>query len=232
MLKALLPQTLVDSSHAASPSRKVVQLLRLRQVAKSQLGCHQKSHSSQFICKICNKRFVSKGTLKIHTKRVHDPKFKEVENAKVRVCELCGKTFPEANYNYHLRYMHGSDQVQCSECDKVFNHKLRLAIHIRQAHRKQQCPLCGLEVGAMRMRNHKLVNHSSDVSEFPFSCKPCNKGFTSKHKYKNHINIHTGERPWSCRFCSLTFVDSSNCNKHMRTSHAEAFKAYKESKQP
>jgi len=74
-----------------------------------------------------------------------------------------------------------------------------------------------------------LLKHS-DSSALPFQCTICNKGFLGKMKFKNHMNIHTGERPYSCRFCERTFGDNANCIKHMRESHSEQWLAYKASK--
>ena len=75
-------------------------------------------------------------------------------------------------------------------------------------------------------KTHKLSNHG-ELKDMPYVCKICMKGFTVKPKYLAHMNIHTGEKPHSCRFCDRTFSDPSNCSKHMRESHPDLYKASK-----
>ena len=183
----------------------------------------------RYSCDKCGKKFFTKNGLNIHIKKQHDEEFKAADDAKVKICDLCGKTILERNYNYHYKWFHGNESLKCSECDQVFTAKLKLQKHFRQAHWKEQCPTCGLEVNKARMGYHKLRFHS-DVSEFPYSCKTCNKGFSGKTKYNDHMNIHTGERPYSCRFCNLTFTDGPNCHKHMRTTHFAEWQQYQASK--
>jgi len=52
-----------------------------------------------------------------------------------------------------------------------------------------------------------------------YRCPKCDKCFTKLFNLKQHVRIHTGERPLQCTHCDSRFADRSSMNKHQRTVH-------------
>ena len=54
----------------------------------------------------------------------------------------------------------------------------------------------------------------------PFSCRYCEKAFTSKQNLQRHTLLHTGEkpsdRPYHCDFCEKSFFTRTDLAKHRR----------------
>ena len=63
-----------------------------------------------------------------------------------------------------------------------------------------------------------IVNSSSFCSH---TCSVCGKGFKKAFNLKQHVRIHTNEKPLKCAHCEKRFNDRSSMNKHVRTIHRD-----------
>lgn len=81
----------------------------------------------------------------------------------------------------------------------------------------------GLRVGTQG--NHvshfdDIVNLSLSASSIGhFSCPMCNRYFNKEWNLKQHLRIHTGERPYSCHLCPYKSTQNSTLKRHMLTQH-------------
>lgn len=75
-----------------------------------------------------------------------------------------------------------------------------------------------------RVKRHKKSN-SPGTTRAPtapqkFRCEICNREFSRKDNLKTHQRVHSGERPFTCKYCGQTFrwVGSWHCHEanHVR----------------
>ena len=57
--------------------------------------------------------------------------------------------------------------------------------------------------------------------ERPFGCKYCSKRFIRSDYLKIHERIHTGERPYKCKLCEKTFRQMDSLKKHANVHNNE-----------
>jgi uncharacterized Zn-finger protein len=48
-------------------------------------------------------------------------------------------------------------------------------------------------------------------------CKTCFKKFSSNHNLKNHERVHTGETPFKCELCDVSFKRSHHLYSHIES---------------
>ncbi|XP_026325716.1 zinc finger protein 320-like [Hyposmocoma kahamanoa] len=82
----------------------------------------------------------------------------------------------------------------CDICKQRFKTRKRMRIHVRQKHEGYVLP------------KNKV-------------CEICAKAFTSKKMLEEHMNSHTGARPYVCTTCGATFGYASALYTHNRLRH-------------
>ena len=131
-----------------------------------------------------------------------------------KVCEECGSHV--TNLKIHMSTVHGVAKYACPQCSISFKTTDYLKTHIDWVHVKVPCSECGVMVGRRKMPRHIREKHTA-MDERKFKCGTCGKGFTSNAKLKDHTNIHTGEKPYKCKFCNACFASIGNHAMHQRS---------------
>ncbi|XP_066964663.1 longitudinals lacking protein, isoforms H/M/V-like isoform X9 [Macrobrachium rosenbergii] len=54
-----------------------------------------------------------------------------------------------------------------------------------------------------------------------FPCNICGKPFNRAYNLKNHLLVHTGEKPFTCMFCPYRAALKGNVTKHMQARHLD-----------
>nr|XP_033787863.1 zinc finger protein 131 isoform X4 [Geotrypetes seraphini] len=165
---------------------------------------HMKTHSTEsFKCDICNKRYVREIAWKQHLTCYHldegGVSKKPRPGKKIHVCQYCDKQFDHfGHFKEHLRKHTGEKPFQCANCHERFARNSTLKCHLT---------VCQSGIGAKKGRK-KL-----------YECQVCNSVFNSWDQFKDHLVLHTGDKPNHCTICDLWFMQGSELRRHLRETH-------------
>ena len=134
------------------------------------------------------------------------------KESKAGVCPECGLL--ANNLSAHRKNRHYTEKQTCSLCSQEFRNLRRLNEH-KKVHEKVPCTECGKLFGMNRIKRHMQSAHTPDDQK-KYRCDTCGKGFTDNQKLSDHINVHTGEKPYKCKFCSSCFASNGTHALHER----------------
>uniref|UniRef100_A0A182W3T0 C2H2-type domain-containing protein n=1 Tax=Anopheles minimus TaxID=112268 RepID=A0A182W3T0_9DIPT len=163
------------------------------------LNKHHLMHQKPLKCCVCDKRFTTYGSRRLHEASKHK----------------CDKRF-ETSIQYHSHKRQHVKRYQCSYCG-IRIAQLRDFEDHENTHtgsRPYECRSCGKKFKtASTYYGHRLI-HSGEKKHF---CTICNKGFLRLRHVQVHMRTHTGEKSFRCEFCGRQYADKQTYNKHKLT---------------
>ncbi|KAF7274024.1 hypothetical protein GWI33_013290, partial [Rhynchophorus ferrugineus] len=169
--------------------------------------CHKRQHE----CQYCGRRF-ARPHEKVKHERIHT-------GEKPHVCQICGKAF-RVSYclTLHMRTHSGTRPYSCSHCGKRFKSHSVYNHHIRthSDERNYKCPYCPKAFKtAVQLGGHKNCHTK------PFSCKECNRPFSSLYAVRAHMETHKRDNNlrFDCFICGASYARSFALKDHMNSVH-------------
>ncbi|KAH3776257.1 oocyte zinc finger protein XlCOF6-like [Dreissena polymorpha] len=152
-----------------------------------------------------------------------DVSVEQTVSAESLECDICGNRYKtKVSLKRHLKKHSSDNTFECTRCTQYFNSKDALEQHEKAKHIKSHlCVKCGKSfMSKSNLKSHTQLVHKEEkdakqLMKCPF--KDCKKVFQQKEKYQDHMNTHTGIKPYTCAECEREFS-----NRYTKTRHEKS----------
>lgn len=146
---------------------------------------------------------------------------RSVHDTRLYICDICGDDFKKRNeLSLHLDDHVAKEEgdFQCEICNRIFSNLRLFRIHKRIHYPQVKSWPCDTCGKRYSSRNLLEEHINTHTGVRPYVCENCGKDFASKYTYKAHVKTHeVRPRPYECSQCNKTFLSQQNLNQHERT---------------
>lgn len=179
---------------------------------------------SNLRCHICQEEFPGKIRLKQHQRSKHPDFFNQekLETPGAFISKYRRKAVED--YKEHCHYDTESGLWSCKCCQKESEpwttvYVKRLVLHVEATHLKLKQAECHI-CGQLFAHKHSLREHMlMHTGERPHKCETCGKDFKSKQALRTHTSSHTGIYPYNCTICNHGCRQRNRLITHLKTAH-------------
>ncbi|CAL4120912.1 unnamed protein product [Meganyctiphanes norvegica] len=158
-----------------------------------------------------------------------EPDIKQEPGVKLFECGICNLSFVNREgllehmpTHEGVKYMlmhEADDTFECPQCFLRFKSSKDLHYHIMEHQGKKffDCLQCGTKFTAnWSLQQHIKVVH---YKERDFICPICHRRFAIMSTLKNHMLVHTQEKPYKCSQCDYCCNQRGTLKVHVRRHH-------------
>ena len=109
------------------------------------------------------------------------------------------------------------DKLQCDECGKEFNNKIKLKAHVDGFHKNQknlqECKICNKMYTKGQLKIHIRTVHDKIKD---YQCTICGKAFAHRKSFITHHDVHSKIRDFECQQCEKKFYRNAHLQEHIK----------------
>nr|CAB3267933.1 ZF(C2H2)-116 zinc finger protein [Phallusia mammillata] len=204
-------------------------------------------HKNTFKCVMCDYTNIHWHRLKVHMETHNKPDKHECDNCHLtfassfalcnhkrfahlggfHLCDECGFNAMSKYALVQHRMVAHSDQFLCQICGYSCDNQIDFDMHMTSRHQQSfVCKSCSSAKQKLivkfsskeELQAHVAAVHPNDKC---FFCEHCNYVAKLRHHLTKHMLVHTGEKPYKCKFegCGFSTKDHKNLKQHMVMKH-------------
>ncbi|XP_061162362.1 zinc finger protein 26-like [Saccostrea echinata] len=192
---------------------------------------YMEAHSKEIlVCELCDITFLNEKALKLHySGKQHQANLATVEDNSTNVegepsifhCHICNKRFTdEAWKQFHIDVYHlhpNSEELLVKELgrpDITWEKYKDFLETVKNCERNERIPC--KECGKELKKDYMLEHLRLHSGDRPFKCRYCNLGFMSPLSLRRHLLTHLGLTERSCDICGKKYKKVESYREHMR----------------
>lgn len=171
-------------------------------------GAKRKKKDFIYECDVCDSRFLSAMSLKLH-KSGH--RYGAPEEKKSWICRFCGRHFShQQTLGDHEKIHIDEVRYNCEACGAKYHSKSGLRNHLAK---NEACD--------ENFRERKLLRKKEEEDEKTHECNVCGKKYRHRKSMVEHRSLHYKSKQNKCDRCGAMFETTGGWRKHIASGRCE-----------